>query len=81
MCVCVRACVRARVRACVRVCRRVCLDLCRPSLPDPTHLSTSTLAAHFNALRVWGGGIYQTDAFYDACDELGLLLWQEAMFA
>ena len=39
------------------------------------------IAANFNCLRVWGGGYYPRDDFYDACDELGIVIWQDMMFA
>ncbi|QPE05117.1 glycoside hydrolase family 2 protein [Microbacterium schleiferi] len=37
--------------------------------------------ANLNLIRVWGGGIYENDDFYELCDELGLLAWQDLLFA
>ena len=45
------------------------------------HLLRDAQKAHFNMLRVWGGGIYETDAFYNYCDLYGILIWQDMMFA
>jgi beta-mannosidase len=39
------------------------------------------LDANMNLLRIWGGGTFETDTFYDLCDELGVLVWQDFLFA
>lgn len=45
------------------------------------YILESCRRAHFNCVRVWGGGYYPSDAFYNLCDEKGLIVWQDLMYA
>ena len=44
-------------------------------------LLQSCIAANMNMVRVWGGGVYEAEEFYNLCDELGIVVWQDFMFA
>ncbi len=60
-----------------------------PADSFPTRISDAYLeglirdsaAAHMNMLRVWGGGFYEEERFYDLCDQYGILVWQDFVFA
>ena len=48
---------------------------------DYRRLIGDAAAVNMNMLRVWGGGIYEQDVFYELCDEMGICVWQDFMFA
>lgn len=53
---------------------RVTKDIYKKTILDAVN-------ANMNMLRVWGGGIYEDDYFYDLCDQYGIMIWQDFMFA
>jgi len=58
-------------------------DIFVSQVDGPRHreLLEQAAAAHMNMIRAWGGGVFENDDFYQICDELGILVWQDFMYA
>ena len=58
-------------------------DMLLPTISRERYFEWIRLArhCHLNMIRVWGGGIYETEDFFDACDEMGMLVWHDYAFA
>ena len=55
--------------------------LTRPNTEDYDRILSAAQDSNMNMIRVWGGGVYESDTFYQMCDQKGLLVWQDFMFA
>ena len=53
----------------------------RPTDDDYRRILTAARDANMNMLRVWGGGVYEREIFYDLCDSLGIVVWQDLMYS
>lgn len=56
-------------------------DIFQSRNQDHTRLLNDIKSCHFNMVRIWGGGNYESDTFYSTCDRLGIMVWQDFMYA